>query len=54
LAGGRSASALKCIPRLLGWLRQARIALADPRRPGAMAALAAERESALAETQPPH
>ena len=45
---------LKCVPRLLGWLRQARIALADPRRPGAIEALAEERKAALAETQPPH
>ena len=45
---------LKCVPRLLGWLRQARIALADPSRPGAMAALAAEREAELADDAPPH
>lgn len=45
---------LKCIPRLLGWLRQARIALADPRRPGAIEALDKELEDGLAETQPPH
>lgn len=34
---------LKCVPRLLGWLRQARIVLADPRREATAAALAAER-----------
>jgi len=45
---------LKCVPRLLGWLRAARIALADPRRPGALEGLAEERAEALAETAPPH
>ena len=45
---------LKCVPRLLGWLRAARIALADPRRPGVLEGLAAERAEALAETAPPH
>ena len=45
---------LKCVPRLLGWLRQARITLADPRRPGAMDALEAERGEELADTTPPH
>jgi hypothetical protein len=45
---------LKCVPRLLGWLRLARIALADPRRPGAMAALIQENEAGMAEDYPPH
>ena len=45
---------LKCVPRLLGWLRAARIALADPRRPGAIEALAHERDTALTTTDPPH
>ena len=45
---------LKCVPRLLGWLRQARITLADPCRPGAMDALEAERGEELADTTPPH
>ena len=45
---------LKCVPRLLGWLRAARIALADPRRPGAMEALTQDRDAALAATDPPH
>ena len=45
---------LKCVPRLLGWLRQARIALADPRRPGAVASLVKGLAATLAETHPPH
>ena len=45
---------VKCVPRLLGWLRQARINLADPRRPGAMDKLTAERAAELADTDPPH
>ena len=45
---------LKCVPRLLGWLRSARIALADPRRPGAIAALIQENEAGMAEAYPPH
>ena len=27
---------LRCVPRLLGWLRSARIRLADPSRPGVL------------------
>ena len=45
---------IKCVPRLLGWLRQARINLADPRRPGAIDKLTAERAAELADTDPPH
>ncbi len=45
---------LKCVPRLLGWLRAARIALADPRRPGAMEALIQENEAGMASADPPH
>jgi len=45
---------LKCVPRLLGWLRSARITLADPRRPGAMAALIQANEAGMAEDYPPH
>jgi len=50
----RRRGVLKCVPRLLGMLRAARIALADPRRPGALDALAAERDAALTEPGPPH
>ena len=39
----RQRGVLKCVPRLLGWLRSARIALADPSRPSNTAALALER-----------
>ena len=49
----RGRGLLKCVPRLLGWLRQARIVLADPRRSGAMDALEAERGEELADTTPP-
>ena len=34
----RHIGVLRCVPRLLGWLRAARIALADPARPGVLAA----------------
>ena len=45
---------VKCVPRLLGWLRQARIVLADPRRAGALEALETERNTELADLAPPH
>lgn len=46
---------VKCVPRLFGWLRAARITLADPRRPGALERLADERAEAFApQTTPPH
>ena len=32
----RQIGVLRCVPRLLGWLRAARIALADPARPGVL------------------
>lgn len=50
----RQRGMLKCVPRLLGWLRAARIALANPSRPGAMEALTQERDAALDATDPPH
>ena len=50
----RGRGLVKCVPKLLGWLRQARITLADPSRPGAMDTLEAERAKELTDTTPPH
>lgn len=45
---------VRAVARFKILLERARVAVADPRRPGAQAALAAERATVLAETEPPH
>ena len=45
---------VRAVARFKILLERARVTVADPRRPGAQAALAAERATALAETEPPH
>ena len=43
----RQIGVLRCVPRLLAWLRSARIVLADPARPGVLAAEEAAVDAAM-------
>ena len=44
----RQRGVLRCVPRLLAWLRSARIVLANPSRPGVLAAEEAAVDAAMA------